>query len=70
MASLRLALLQTAGMTDLSPAVTSTHTNNNISVTVSATFRPFVAWPFLPTNVLLRRTVQHARHAVAGFSSP
>lgn len=51
------ALLQTAGMASLSPSVTSSFNNTNLSVTVSATFRPFIAWPFLPTNVVLQRTV-------------
>ncbi|MBI5685007.1 MAG: pilus assembly protein [Verrucomicrobia bacterium] len=51
------ALNQASNISNLSPAVTSTCANTNVSVTVSATFRPFVAWPWLPTNVPIRRTV-------------
>ncbi|MBI5683801.1 MAG: pilus assembly protein [Verrucomicrobia bacterium] len=51
------ALLQTRDMANLSPSVASTLTGSNLAVTVSANFRPLIAWPFLPTNVFLRRTV-------------
>lgn len=51
------ALLQMSGMTNLSPSVTSTCAGSNLSVTVTATYSTFIAWPFLPTNVALRRTV-------------
>ena len=52
------ALLQVADMSNLSPVVTTLLSGSNLSVTVSATFRPFIAWPYLPTNVPMQRTVQ------------
>lgn len=52
------ALLQLTDMTNFSPTVTNTIVGSNLSVTVTATFRPFIAWPFLPTNVPMQRTVQ------------
>jgi Flp pilus assembly protein TadG len=51
------ALLQTRDMTYLSPSVASIRSGTNLAVTVSANFRPLIAWPFLPTNVFLQRTV-------------
>ena len=52
------ALLQVASMSNFSPVVTTLLSGSNLSVTVSANFRPFIAWPYLPTNVPLQRTVQ------------
>lgn len=51
------ALLQASDIANLSPTVTSTFANTNLTVTVTATFRPFIAWPWLPTNVPIQRTV-------------
>jgi Flp pilus assembly protein TadG len=51
------ALLQARAMANFTPTVSSTCTSGVLSVTVSATYRTFIAWPFLPTNVPMQRTV-------------
>ncbi|MCX7823975.1 MAG: pilus assembly protein [Verrucomicrobiae bacterium] len=51
------ALAQAADIAGLSPVVSSSISNNLLSVTVSATFIPVLQWPGLPSQVPLRRTV-------------
>lgn len=51
------ALLQANAMSSFTPTVSSTCTDGVLTVSVSAQFRPFIAWPFLPTNVPMQRTV-------------
>ena len=51
------AMLQLQDVTNILPQVSTSLSGSNLSVTVSATFRPFIAWPVLPTNVPLQRTV-------------
>jgi LPS O-antigen subunit length determinant protein (WzzB/FepE family) len=51
------ALAQATDIAGLSPVVSSTISNNLLSVTVSATFIPVLAWPGLPSQVPMQRTV-------------
>ena len=51
------AMLQVQDVTNILPTVSTSLVGSNLSVTVSATFRPFIVWPVLPTNVSLQRTV-------------
>ncbi|MBM3889602.1 MAG: pilus assembly protein [Verrucomicrobia bacterium] len=51
------ALAQASDIAGLSPVVSSAISNNLLNVTVSATFVPVLAWPGLPSQVPLRRTV-------------
>jgi len=51
------ALMQATDIAVLSPSVTTSVSNNLVSVTVSATFTPTINWPGLPSQVPLQRTV-------------
>ena len=51
------ALAQASDIAALSPVVSSAISSNLLSVTVGATFTPVMAWPGLPSQVPMQRTV-------------